>query len=438
MQTAIWTSIVFVAVCSTTEARADTSTFFGAGARSTALLRSDVADPDATTAPVQNAAHAALIGTRLRIGYMHGFLDLRLDGRTAPVRDIAGLDVAAQIGLQLPARISLGLALSAHMPNSAIAQISFRPGTEPQFFRYESVLQRATFDLTLGARRGPFGVGIGAALALDMGGSGTSFLLGQDAQGTYADATSDIRLDYRIAPIVGLSLDLGRISFGVTYRGALAVGLLVKSDIRIALAENPLNGTTSISVQGASGYDPARWTAGAKFTPHPRWAIFGALEYQQYHDAPAPVANVLLDVHLGTSPGRTEVEFVAPRFRDILVPRIGVEWTSGTGRPGDTRQRNDQRLRWAARGGYELEPSPVPRQTGFTTYADATSHSFALGGGIGIGRYWGVDLRFDVAGRASILAPRTERKQHPALPYAKYEVSGKTFVGAISMEGTFR
>lgn len=438
MHDAFKAAIALAMFCAATKAHADTSTFFGAGARTTALVRADVADSDPTTAPLQNAARAALPGTRFRLGYMHGFLDLRIDGRTTPLRDVTGIDAAAQLGFQLPARFSAGVALAAHMPNAAIAQIAFRPGTEPQFFRYESVLQRATFDVALGVRKGPFGIGVGAALAMDMGGTGTAFTLGQDARGTYADAASDIRLDYRIAPIVGLSLEFDRISFGATFRGAQAVGLVVDSDIRIDLAENPLNGTTSIAVRGASGYDPARLAIGTRVAMHPRWSIFAALEYQRYQDAPPPVANVTLDVHLGTSPGRTEVEFIAPRFRDILVPRFGIEWTSPSGRPGNERKPDDRRWRWAARAGYALEPSPVPPQTGFTSYADATSHVFALGGGLGIGRHWGVDLRFDIAGRASFLAPHVEQKRHAALPYGTYEVSGKTFVGTISMEGAFR
>ncbi len=434
----VWTSSLVTMLCVANQASADAPLQFGHGARSTALLRADVADGDATAAPVQNAALATELGTRLRLGYVHGVLYLRINDQRAPLRDVAGVDAAAQIGFRLPAKFFAGFALGAHLPNAAIAHIGFRPGTEPQFFRYEAVLQRATFDFAMAARKGPFAIGLGAAFALDMGGPGTSFSLGQDAQGTYADAASDIRLDYRVAPIVGLSLDLGRFKFGATYRGGLAIGLAVDSDIRIALAENPLNGTTSIAVRGASGYEPSRFGLGTTVFLHQRLRLHGALELERYSDAPPPVAHVTLEINLGTSPGRTEVEFLAPRFHDVLVPRLGLEYTSANGRPDGPRRNDDRRIRWAARAGYALEPSPVPPQRGFTSYADSTSHSFALGAGLGIGRFWGVDLRFDVAGRASVLAPRTERKANSSLPFATYEVSGQTFVGTASMEGTFR
>lgn len=411
---------------------------FGHGARSEALSRADVADADATSAPVQNAALAAEPGLRVRLGYAYGFMDLRIDDRRASVADVSGVDFAAQLGLRLPASFSAGFALAAHLPDGQIAKIGFRPGTEPQFVRYESVLQRATFDLALALRRGPFSIGGGASFSLDMGGAGTSFELGQDARGTYADAASDITLPYRVAPLVGLAVDLGRASLGASYRGALAVGLSVESDIRIALAENPLNGTTHVSVRGSSGWDPARLSFGGRLRVVSGLSAYGAVEWQGYRAAPPPVADVSLDVALGTSPGRKEVTFVLPRFRDVLAPRLGLEWVCHAGKPGGPREEGDRKIRWAARVGYSFLPSPVPPQTGFTSYADASSHTIGAGFGLGLGRHWGVDLRVDLSAQASILEPRKEQKSSAALPNASYTVSGRSFRGALSFEGAFR
>ncbi|UQA63375.1 hypothetical protein [Polyangium aurulentum] len=411
---------------------------FGSGARSAALARADVADADATSAPVQNAALAAAPGIRLRIGYGHGAMDLRIDGRRAPIAPASGLDLAAQAGWKLSSSFSAGLALGAHLPDAHIAAIAFRPGTEPQFFRYEAPLQRASFDLVAALRYRAFALGAGASFALDMGGEGTRFDLGGDAQGTYPDAATDIALEYRAAPIVGLSLDLGRVALGASFRGPLAVGVSVSSDVTIALAENPLNGTTAVRVTGASGYDPARLLFGGRVKVAGGLSISGALEWQGYRAAPPPVADVTLDVRLGTSPGRKEVRFVLPRFRDVLAPRLGIEWVGSRGAPGAERAAGDRAIRWAARAGYVLAPSPVPPQTGFTSYADATRHGMSIGGGLGLGRFWGVDLRLDATGALSLLAPRTERKKIDALPFAQYEVSGRTWYGALSFEGGFK
>lgn len=411
---------------------------FGSGARSAALARADVADADPTSAPVQNAALAAAPGMRLRIGYGYGAMDLRIDGRRAPIAAASGIDLAAQVGGKLSPSFSAGLALGAYLPDAHLAAIAFRPGTEPQFFRYEAPLQRASFDLVGALRYRSLALGAGASFALDMGGGGTRFDLGGDAQGTYADAAADVALAYRAAPILGLSLDLGRVALGASFRGPLAVGVSVASDVTIALAENPLNGTTAVRVTGASGYDPARLLFGGRVKVFRGLSISGALEWQGYRAAPPPVADVTLDVRLGTSPGRKEVRFVLPRFRDVLAPRLGIEWVGSHGAPGGARARGDRAMRWAVRAGYVLAPSPLPPQTGFTSYADATRHGISLGGGAGLGRFWGVDLRLDAAGGLAVLVPRTEQKKSDALPFAHYEVSGRTWYGSLSLEGGFQ
>lgn len=374
----------------------------------------------------------------MRLGYVHGFLDLRISSQDSFVQNPGGIDVAAQYGRRLREDVAAGIAFAAHLPNNGLAQIRFRPGTEPQFFRYESVLQRASFQMTAAAQKGPLALGIGAAFSVNMGGKGTSFHLGQDAQGTYAGAASNISLDYQVAPIVGLMLYGKRITFGATYRGALAVGMRIDSNIQISLAENPLNGTTSLTVRGASGYDPSRFAFGTSYRLREHLLLFGALQLERYSAAPPPVASVHLDVDLGTSPGRTEVEFVGPAFHDILIPRFGIEWSSNHAHPLFARDKDDHAIHWALRAGYAFEPSPVPRQTGFTSYADASTHAMAAGGSLGMGRYWGVDLRFDLAARVSFLVPRTEEKSNPAMPFAKYDVSGKTFVASFAVEGAFR
>lgn len=418
-------------------ANASAPSQFGHGARSSALAQADIADPDATAAIAQNVALAAQPGLRLRVGYALGALDLRIDQRRAPVADVSGLDIAAQLGYRLPASFRLGVGIGAHLPDRQIASIGFRPGSEPQFVRYESSLQRATFDFAIALRRGPLALGAGATFAIAMGGSGTSFQLAQDARGTYASASTDITLPYRAAPLLGAYWDFGRGSLGISYRGALAVGVLVESDIRIALKDSPLNGTTHVSVTGQSGWDPARFAFGAQFRLPAGLSVLSSLEWQGFHAAPPPVADVTLDVALGTSPGRKEVSFVLPRFRDILVPRVGLEWIGKTGKPGGRRENGDQAIRYAARAGYSYSPSPVPPQRGFTSYADAASHTLAFGFGIGIGRHWGADLRADLAGQLSLLAARHEEKASAALPYASYDISGRVIHGALSLEGAF-
>jgi hypothetical protein len=447
---------------------------FGHGARSAGLAQSDIAGAEASNAAQANAALAATPGFRLRLGYAYGGLDLTINGESAGVRDASGLDLAAQFGAQVSREVTLGLALAAHIPDQYLARVAFRPATEPQFVRYEASLQRMTIDVVGALRYGPVAIGGGVASTLDVGGRGTDFTLGQDANGTYADATTDIELPYHFAPLIGVEVDLGRAAIGAAFHGPLAIDLRLESRNEIALADNPLNGTTTVLVTGASGYDPPLIDFGARFAVGAGLTAFAALEYAVYSAAPAPVADVVLDVRLGTTPGQREARFVEPRLRDTLSPRFGLEIVRpdtdappapahscspsplrGTAPPDDGRRRQLSELstchchsrgdaagpppwRWSVRAGYVLSPSPLPPQNGFTSYADATRHGLALGGGYRFGRVAGVDLSAQLAGQLHLLATRLTQKPSPALPYAQYEVGGHMLYGAASIEGVWR
>ena len=122
-----------------------------------------------------------------------------------------------------------------------------------------------------------------------------------------------------------------------------------------------------------------------------------------------------------------EVRFPLPRFRDTLAPRVGLE----------LRRPNAEEWRWAARVGYAMLPSPIPRQGGFTTYADSTRHEVALGGGYRFGRVAGVEIAADAALQVHVLAPRAEDKDSPALPYAHFDVGGRILYGALTLEASW-
>lgn len=443
---------------------------FGHGARSASIARADVARGDPTDAPPGNPALAAAAGFRLRVGYGYGAMGLTLNGKDAGVADVSGVDFAAQLGASITRDVTLGLALSAHIPDASIASIAFRPATEPQFPLYEAGLERATADLVVALRYGPVTVGGGASLGLRVAGGGTTLDLTQDAAGTHADAAADVDLPYRLAPLVGVRVGLGRLALGATFRGAMAVDLRLESETRVALTENPLNGATTVIVSGASGYDPARIGVGAALSLPAGVVAYGALEVALYGAAPPPVADVSIDVRLGTVPSQREARFIEPRFRTTISPRLGLELRrpepQGALKPpalprGEIRSserggssvasrkapaapaepRDDDAepaWRWAIRAGYVLAPSPVPRQTGFTSYTDATRHGIALGGGYQIGRVMGVDLSANIAAELHLLATRREQKPGGALPFASYEVGGHILHGAASLEAAWR
>jgi long-subunit fatty acid transport protein len=408
-------------------ALADAPSMFGFGARAAGVARAGVADDDPGAAAREQPALAAAPGLRVRLGYGYGALGLTFDGKDAGVPHSSGVDLAAQYGAHVARAIDVGLALALHLPDSYLAQIAFQQATQPQFVLYDASLQRTAFDLAVAVRIGPVSIGGGVAMGLSVGGQGASFNLGQDAHGTNADGSVDVSLPYRFAPIAGVRADLGRVAIAASFRGPVSLGLAFDNRAAVDLKGNPLNGTTLVTVSGTSGYDPAVITLGAKVAIAGGLSLLGSLEYAVWRLSPPPVADVEIQVHLGTTPGLREVRFVDPRFRDTIAPRLGVE----------LKRPSAEAWRWAARAGYALLASPVPTQTGFTTYADATRHQIALGGGYHLGKIAGVDLALDAAAQLHLLATRTEDKSNPSLPYAQFEVGGHVVYGAVTLEAAW-
>ena len=405
-------------------ARADTPGLFGFGARSAGLARAGVAADDAGAAARENPSLAATPGLRVQGGYGYGALALTFDGQDAGVPHASGVDLGAQYGVNVARAVDIGFALALHLPDGDLAGIGFRPATEPQFPLYEAPLQRTTFDLVAAVRLGPVWLGGGADVGVSVGGAGTHFVLGNDARGTVADGSVDVTLPYRATPVAGARVDLGRVTLGASVRGPMSLDLGLANSAVVNIPSNPLNGTTSVVVSGVNGWDPAVITAGAHVALASWIAVMASLEYAVYSAAPPPVAAVQIDVQLGTTPGLREVLFPSPRFRDTVAPRLAAEirWPSAAA------------WRWAARLGYAVLPSPVPRQSGFTTYADATRHQIAAGGGFHLGRLAGVDLAIEAAGQVHVLQPRSEDKDSPALPYAHFDVGGHILYASATLE----
>ncbi len=413
-------------------ASADTAWMFGYGPRSAGVAQADVAAGTPADATRTNAALASAAGVRIRIGYGYSALGLSFDGKDAGLGHASGVDVTGQLGKSLGQCISIGMALGLHLPDSSLGKVTFRPATDPQFLLYEASLQRTTFDTVIGGRYGLLSVGAGTSIGLSVAGNGTRFDLGQDAHGTMATSNVDVSLPLKIAPILGARADFGRVAVGITYRGAMSLDVNLENDATIALQNNPLNGKTQVKVTGSTGYDPATLVGGARVRLGGGVSALAALEVAFWQGAPPPSADVAIAAQLGVTPGIKQTKIGSPNLHDTVSPRLGIE----ARRPGGPKISADEWV-WAARAGYSLHPSPVPDQAGITTYADATRHEIAIGGGYHLGKLAGVDLAIDAAAQLHLLAPRTEDKPDPSLPYAHFEVGGHILHGSAALEATW-
>jgi hypothetical protein len=111
-------------------------------------------------------------------------------------------------------------------------------------------------------------------------------------------------------------------------------------------------------------------------------------------------------VQLAISPPLIQAMFPQPRFSDQWVPRIGAEL-----------RRRRGRWDFAARLGYAFERSPVPEQTGLTSFADNHRHVLAFGGSFALRdlKVLPKGLKLDLALQVHDLEPRITAKSRPFL-----------------------
>lgn len=407
-------------------ARATSETLFGFGPRDVALAQADTADPAPVAAAYVNPAFAWRPGVRLGLGYGHGFTRLKLNGEDGGVRDIAGTQLAMQLGWPLGEDGAVGGAFAVHLPNRSLARIEFAPGTEPSFVRFDPAGQRTTAEAVMSARWGVLSVGVGVSVLVSAEGQ-IDFVLGQDGSGTYADGQTDVSMPYEVAPVFGMAADFGPAALAIRYRGAQAIEVDLATHAMVDVQGNPLNGITRVDLSGASGYVPATFDVGARWTLGANLGVVSSLQLARWSAAPSPVANLTMEVDLGLSPGQREGRFVRPAYRDTLSPRWGVEWLpAGSEGP------------WALRAGYAYTPSPLPEPEGFATPVDASTHTFAMGVGYDCGTVWGVDWRLDGAGQWVSLVDRTFDKGRDTIPFARYEAGGFLGVANLALEATWR
>jgi long-chain fatty acid transport protein len=134
--------------------------------------------------------------------------------------------------------------------------------------------------------------------------------------------------------------------------------------------------TAFVPVQGElnslPAFSPAEWVLMGTWR-RDRWifSFDGAWVKWSAFASPYGTGNINTYV-IGANP--------AAEFKDVFVPRLGVERTS----PQDGRWLK----RIAYRLGYLWHPSPVPDQTGDSNFADNDRHSFTSGLGFGFRNPW--------------------------------------------------
>jgi long-subunit fatty acid transport protein len=157
-------------------------------------------------------------------------------------------------------------------------------------------------------------------------------------------------------------------------------------------------------------FQPWQLTFGMAVRPTRRALVTFDLTYARWSEFPVAAANLTLSLDIGQFNPNVHLppprSYPASGFRDIVIPRVGLEW----------RVHDGERVGVDARGGYSYEPSPVPEQFGESNLADSDKHTFACGVGVELKRLRPIllyPLSLDAHFAVTYLPDRLNRKVDP-------------------------
>src|SRR5262249_11695749 len=153
------------------------------------------------------------------IGYGGAVMGLTIDGKDAKVTPARGISFGVALPLKLGSwTVALGFAL--YMPDQFVVRIQLVPATEPHFVLLDNNLQHIVVTPVLASRPTRWlAIGAGATVLADAAGNGIDFNVGVVNQQKVGDASLDVSLPIRAAPVVGLTiLPKKWLRFGASYR----------------------------------------------------------------------------------------------------------------------------------------------------------------------------------------------------------------------------
>src|SRR5262249_1076031 len=151
------------------------------------------------------------------------------------------------------------------------------------------------------------------------------------------------------------------------YRGELSLDLRLDILANVQVA-GVVTGDALVSIRAANYFTPARATAGVAIDVADDLTVAADVAWQRGSAFGTGLPR--LPVLVAGAP-RVATDTPPARFHDPIDTRLGAEY-----------HRHGERTDWALRAGYAYLPSPVPPQTGLTSFADGDRQMFTLGAGV--------------------------------------------------------
>lgn len=424
-------------------ARANPMDLFGYGARAAAMAGAQTAASNDSGAGYYNPAILATFDyLRIDVGYQYAAPTLLVGGLDTEVDAGRGLTA----GLAIPGHLfnrKLAIGLAIYLPDQHMSRIRTLSSQKPRFAVYDNRPQRLFIAQNVGVEvtdRLYFGGGV----AVMSGSKGTITLAGRvgfpNADDSDLALATDIDflgvrylqggLYYRAAPWLDIGLSY-RGSFTLTLEQTFRIEGNVGSADAAPLVEDAFFELQTIS---QDLFQPAQVTIGADAQLTPRLALALDLGWHRWSAFTNPAARINIELDIGTFNDLVNIQPAPPLpttdFRDVLVPRVALEWTA----------LNRRRTEVKVRGGYVYEPSPVPWQFGETNYIDNDKHTVSVGAGVILRNLTEIlprPMSLDVSFAYTGLKPRNHIKISPIDPIGSYRSTGRIVQGALSTRWQF-
>ncbi len=403
---------------------------FGFGARASSMAGATTAATRGSAATHANPAGVASIDDpEVTLGWGFGHMALSLSGRDARVLDPHGTDV----GLAIPVRIgatthAFGLAL--YLPDQFIARLQLIPATEPHFVRLDNDAHRVVAEPVYSLRLSPyFSVGAGVSVLTNVAGNGITFNVGIVGGEKVGESALDVSLPTSVTPLVGLLVTpTPRVRLGASWRGELDLGLKLDILANVDVA-GVVTGDAIISLRAINYFTPHRVNAGIAIDVSEELTLTAEIGWQAWSRFKGGVPDLKVLVALGISPPLVPALFPEDHFEDTWSPRAGAEWQTRIGRTD-----------FAVRAGYAYEPTPVPEQTGLTSFADNARHVVGFGLGLTLRAFQPILTRpvsFDLGAQWHHLESRLTIKDQQMFPGVTLRSDGEIVRGAMTMTVAF-
>ncbi len=406
---------------------------YGFGARATSMANAHAAAAEDYTATYYNPAaltvhKAPHVGTGLNLVVPELHIDHEGEAEERPADELPETNLGVNLGLLFPLggliqnRFALGIGL--YLPTLQATRVDGVAPTTPHFHRYNALPDKLVLALA-GAFELHETVSVGVGLQVLGSLSGTAQVELDLVNQRFSRKVLEVDVHADTALVAGLLVrPWSSLRLAFSFRDELSIDYHLVTDV-------VLEGIGSLvaDVRGTSVYTPQQYTWAAAWDPRTDLTLSFDLLWARWSRAPDPTAR--FDVRLnGAAVGFDEIEAESAPVdlgaADTLEPRLGVEWRPTEG--------------WAVRGGYELRPTPLPAQTGRTSYLDSDAHQLCLGGGYSFPdplAMHSAPITVDLTGQLTWLTERVSDKVDPDDPVGDLSAGGPVWHLALTFRHDF-